>query len=268
MSQTHEQPTTRAFDAAAAGFQDLGRYLWEPIGAATVAATAPQPGERVLDACCGNGASAIPAAHRVGPDGLVDAVDLSAPMIDELNALAGDLPQLRSHHADATTWPADGYDTVQSALGIFFFPDMAVGTEWLIGRARPNGRVGLTIWRDGAMEAAGHHLHAAIAQVTGTEPPKRPQHPIFAINKADAYRSWLVERGLTDVDIATHELRLPMTPDIAWLVITGSGFVGALSALSPADVDAVRDAYLTSLSEQKVDELDATTLIGTGTTPG
>ncbi|WP_216907578.1 hypothetical protein [Nocardia noduli] len=53
---------TKAFDSTGGDFDRLGEYLWEPIGAATVAATGPQLGERVLDVCCGTGASAIPAA--------------------------------------------------------------------------------------------------------------------------------------------------------------------------------------------------------------
>lgn len=55
-----------------------------------------------------------------------------------------------------------------------------------------------------------------------------------------------------------------MTPEIAWLVITGSGYRGALTKLDPPVVQEVRDRYLTALSEAGITELDATTLIGTG----
>lgn len=261
---TDQNQHVRAFDSAATDFERLGRHLWEPIGAATLDLTEPVAGERVLDACCGTGASAVPAAHRVGVDGLVDAVDVSAPMIDQLSRLAAGIPQLRAHQADVTSWSGGDYHLVQSVLGVFFFPDMAAGTEHLIGRTRPGGRVGVTIWRRGAMEAAGHHLHAAIAQVTGAEPVHRPAHPIDRINQPDAFLAWLTDRGLTDVTVATHDLRIPANPEVAWLVITGSGFAGALSGLRPGDTDAVRDAYLESLHRAGVDEFDATTLIGLG----
>ncbi|CAM3732724.1 trans-aconitate 2-methyltransferase [Kibdelosporangium persicum] len=268
MSTTRQDDTRRAFDAAAADFTALGHHLWGPIGAATVTAAGPRSGDRVLDACCGTGASAIPTAHLVGTDGVVDAVDLSAPMIDELRRLSADLPQLRAHQADVTTWDTGGYDVVQSALGIFFFPDMTAGTERLISRARPGGRVVFTIWRGDAMAAAGRHLGLAVAAATGTAPPKeREPHLFDEINQADSYATWLTGLGLTDVDVTVHELHLTVTPKLAWLAITGSGYRGALAKLDPGTVETVRERYLDSLQAHGVTEFDATTLIGAGTAP-
>ncbi len=258
--------STRAFDTAAADFDRLGEYLWRPIAAATLKRTAPAPGERVFDACCGTGASALPTAERVGPAGRVDAVDLSGALIDVLRRRASGYSQLHPQVGDVTAWPHDGYDLVQVVLGIFFFPEMTAGTESLIGRVRPGGRAGFTIWRRGAVETAGKHLGAAVAAVTGaTPPPPRPPHLVDELNQPDPFRGWLGERGLTDVTVAEHELRLSMTPEIAWLLVTGSGFAGALADLDESQTAAVRDAYLTSLDTAGVSELDATTLIGVGT---
>ncbi|MGC7103192.1 class I SAM-dependent methyltransferase, partial [Amycolatopsis lurida] len=134
-----------------------------PIGVATATAARLVPGQHVFDACCGAGASAIPAAELVGADGAVDAVDLSAPMIAELRRLSTGLPWLHAHQADVATWDKAGYDAVLCALGIFFFPDMTAGTRHLLERARPGGRVVFTIWRGEAMAAAGRHLGAAVA---------------------------------------------------------------------------------------------------------
>lgn len=255
----------RAFDTAAADFDRLGEYLWQSIAAATVECTAPASGHRVLDACCGTGASALPAAERVGPAGRVDAVDLSESLIAVLRRKGSGYPQLHPYIADVTTWPQDGYDLVQVVLGIFFFPDMTAGTEHLISRVRPGGRAGFTIWRRGTMEAAGKHLGAALTAVTGATQPVRPPHPIDQLNQPDPFRAWLGNRGLVDVTVTEHELRLPMTPEIAWLVVTGSGYAGALAELDQAQTAAVHDAYLTSLGKDRIRELDATTLIGVGT---
>jgi trans-aconitate methyltransferase len=265
---TDNQPngSRQAFDAAAADFETLGRHLWRPIGVATVAATAPRPGDRVLDACCGTGASAIPAARLVGRDGLVDAVDVSSPMVDELRLLSTALPQLRTHKADVTTWTIRDYDVVHCALGIFFLPDMTDGTDRLVNLTRPGGRVGFTIWRRGAMATAGRHLSRAVAQATNAPPPpERKTHLIDQISHADSYAAWLTQRGLSDVEVIVNDLRLPMNPELAWLVITGSRFRGALLHLSPEKVETVRELYLASLGDEGVTELDATTLIGVGT---
>ncbi|WP_447007451.1 class I SAM-dependent methyltransferase [Saccharothrix isguenensis] len=265
MSDTGREKTLRAFDAAAADFTALGLHLWNPIGTATAAAARLRPGDRVLDACCGTGASAIPAARQVGAGGVVDAVDLSGPMVAELRRLAADLPQLHAHAADVTKWDADAYDAVLCALGIFFLPDMTADTDRLISRARPGGRVVLTIWRGGSMHTAGEHLGRAVATVTGTPAEEREPRPVDRINQADSYAEWLTERGLVDVEVAEHELRLTMTPEVAWLVITGSGYRRGLAGLDADTVEAVRRQYLDSLSADGVAELEATTLIGTGT---
>ena len=45
-------------------------------------AAALQPGERVLDVGCGNGAGSLEAARAVRPGGAVTGVDLSAPMLE------------------------------------------------------------------------------------------------------------------------------------------------------------------------------------------
>ncbi|SLI72090.1 Uncharacterised protein [Mycobacteroides abscessus subsp. abscessus] len=129
---------------------------------------------------------------------------------------------------------------VQAVLGVFFFPDMAAGTEHLISRARPGGRVGCTIWRRGSMVLAGKHLGNAIAAVTGTPVRERPEHPVDRIDNAEAFGSWLTERGLRR-------------------------FVGALADLDPDQVAAVHRRYLDSLAAAGVTDIDATTLIGVGT---
>lgn len=265
MARQGEVGTRDAFDAAAADFAALGRYLWEPIGADAVSVADPQPGERVLDACCGTGASAVPTALRVGADGLVDAVDVSGPMVAELRERASGLPQLHAHEADVTTWDGAGYDLVQSALGIFFFPDMEAGTRHLVGAARPGGRVAFTIWRRGAMDPAGRQLAHAVAEVTGAEAPgERPERPGDRINESDAFAAWLSGLGLAEVEVAVRERWLSMTPEVAWLLVVGSGYRGALSELTPAEITRVRDRYLTRLDDAGLTELDATTLIGTG----
>jgi SAM-dependent methyltransferase len=258
----------RAVFDAAEDFTALGHSLWNPIGAATAAAAGLVAGDRVLGACCGAGASAIPAAEVVGEGGQVDAVDLSGPMVGELRGRAAAVPWLRVRQADATTWEEGGYDAVLCALGVFFFPDMAAGARHLIGLARPGGRVVFTIWRGAAMAAPGEYIGRAVAEVKGQDPPaERPEGLFDRINQAEAYASWLGGLGLSDVHVRTREKRLSLTPGLAWLVITGSGYRSALSGLGSEEVRAVRERYLAALRADGVTGFDATTLIGSGS-PG
>src|SRR5579863_9486593 len=51
------------------------------FGRRLLTAAALEPGERVLDVGCGNGAVSLEAARAVGPGGHVTGLDLSAPML-------------------------------------------------------------------------------------------------------------------------------------------------------------------------------------------
>jgi ubiquinone/menaquinone biosynthesis C-methylase UbiE len=58
------------FDATHTDFVRLAPYLWDPIGEANVQAAGVRPGDRVLDVCCGAGASAIEMSCDVVHGGL------------------------------------------------------------------------------------------------------------------------------------------------------------------------------------------------------
>lgn len=264
-----EGPSTAAlgaWDQAATDFDRLAEHLWGPVGVGTVSVTRPAAGERVLDACCGTGASAGPAARAVGPTGLVDAVDLSDAMTAVTGRLTADLPHLRVHTADVTTWQPDGYDVVQCVLGAFFFPDMDAGTEWLVGRARPGGRVAVAIWQRDALTTAGEALVAAVGAVRG-QPLETPRAStrVQELGDPETLGAWTAQRGLDDVAVTTVPLELPADPDVLWLLVTGSGFRGLLGGLDAGQVGAVRAGYLGRLASRG--PVDATTLVAMGRRP-
>jgi ubiquinone/menaquinone biosynthesis C-methylase UbiE len=70
------------YDTAADHFDDEPLGFWKRIGERTVDCLALPPGANVLDVGCGTGASALPAAQVVGPNGFVVGVDLSARLLD------------------------------------------------------------------------------------------------------------------------------------------------------------------------------------------
>ncbi len=128
------------FDAGHEQFLALSSALWDPIGRASVAVARPAVGQRVLDACCGAGASAVPTAEPVGHAGAVDAVDLADRLLEEGRAAATEagLGWIRFVRDDVTRFgEAASYDDVQCVLGVFLLPDMDAGTAHLIRLARP-----------------------------------------------------------------------------------------------------------------------------------
>ena len=70
-----------AYNAAADFFDAPALSFWNRIGLRTVERMALAPGACVLDACCGSGASAIPAAQAVGAGGRLLGVDLAENLL-------------------------------------------------------------------------------------------------------------------------------------------------------------------------------------------
>ena len=169
---TNEPEFVGGLAPVATSFAELDELIWNPISTAAVARAHPRFDELVLDACARDGASALPTAELVGIGGLVDALDTSAELIEIARERAGErMPQLKLHVADATTWETTGYDLVQCVLGVASFPDLDSGTQHLIERAAPGGRVAIAVWAPGALEPLREMLTAALHDgEAGAEP--------------------------------------------------------------------------------------------------
>lgn len=254
---------------AESGLNRLFSALWSPIGAATVEAARLRPGAHVLDACCGSGASAIPAAERVAPHGTVDAVDLAEPLLHlgRARTAARGLTTVRFAHGDVLNWPAPhgGYDAVVCSLGVFFFPDMAAGTERLSRLLRPGGRLTATVWARGAVEPLPELIfRSVLAERPQLAEAPRPVNPLEPIGTAESFGNWLTARSLSFVEVERHPLALPRDPDLLWSLVLGTAFRGLLDGLPAAAVERVRERFTASLLAGGHDQIDFSTLIGTG----
>jgi demethylmenaquinone methyltransferase / 2-methoxy-6-polyprenyl-1,4-benzoquinol methylase len=134
----------------------------------TVEAAAVEPGDRVLDACCGTGDLAL-AAARAG--GRVTGVDFSERMLARARAKAPEQDWLR---ADATALPFgdESFDVVTVGFGIRNLADLEAGLRELARVLVPGGRLGcleitrprgvlrpfFRFWFDGLVPLAGKAL--------------------------------------------------------------------------------------------------------------
>ena len=59
------------YNAAADFYEHPANTFWARFGQETIGRLGLKAGQQVLDVCCGSGASAIPAATCVGPQGSV-----------------------------------------------------------------------------------------------------------------------------------------------------------------------------------------------------
>src|SRR4029450_3566694 len=116
-------------------YDGLATSFWERFGRGSVERLRLSPGSCVLDVCCGSGASAIPAAEKVGPTGSVVGVDLaenllalarakaSSKGLDNVEFRAGDMLNLGLQDSQ--------FDTVVCVFGIFFVPDTSLAVREL-----------------------------------------------------------------------------------------------------------------------------------------
>lgn len=257
------------FTAGRNEFATWSPLLWEPLGFELAEVSRPRPGERILDVCCGAGASALPAAEAVGPTGQVDAIDLATGLLElaRTQAAARGLGNVRFTPADATTWQSDGgaYDIVQCGYGVFFLPDMDADAARLASLLRPGGRFAVSTWKyrevDPMMEAF------AEAMKPEREAPQEDSPVLKAAKRLDSpdkLTAWLTSLGLNDVTVTVVDHRVAVTGELAWALVLGSGFRAALRGLDADAIERVRQRY-TAAIEDSVDTMEAPTLLGLGT---
>ncbi len=62
--------------------------MLQPLGEVVIETLAPIAGERVLDIGCGCGHTSLSLAQRVGTEGAITGIDISAPMLSVAKTLA------------------------------------------------------------------------------------------------------------------------------------------------------------------------------------
>ncbi len=108
-------------------------------------------GHRVLDVAAGTGEQTLLIAARVGAGGHVDAVDVSAPMLEvaaeaaRQAGLAG-VVETRVADAQALDLPPDSFDAAVSRMGLMLVPDPAAALRGIRRALRPGGRLAAVVF--------------------------------------------------------------------------------------------------------------------------
>ncbi|TKV29674.1 methyltransferase domain-containing protein [Arthrobacter sp. NamB2] len=257
-------------DSGAEDYDRLAPAVWNPVSNAVVAAADVLVGERVLDVFAATGSGTIPAAQLAGPSGHVDAVDRSSAMLDlaEAKAEALGLGNVSFHRSDPARWVPDAaYDAAVSCYGVLLLEEMDAGMDHIVRMLRPGGRIAISVWDEGALDAFEGLLLDSIAagRDGGESGSDRIDAPVVGnrarLASSDRLRDWLQARGLTDVAVEKLGLTVPLEPGHAWSFALGSGY----RRLLPGSADAlqrVRRAFEERLGEDFV--LDAGSLIAVG----
>lgn len=216
------------------------------FGARLVAVLAPQPGERVLDVGCGNGALSLAISRLVAPTGLVLGLDLSGPMLDVAaqRARAAQVSNAIFERGDAQTYQPEvaSFDALVSRFGVMFFDDPDAAFANLARSLRPGGRVAFTCWQDVlANEWLMVPVGAALAHVPLPELGEPGQPGPFSLAEPDRIRSILVGAGFADVNVDDLRCRMRM----------GSTVEDTVSFMQSTDM---ADALMTDVSDEAAAE--------------
>lgn len=109
---------------------------------AVLAGLAAQPGERIADLGAGPGMLAAALAETVGPDGAIQGIDISQPMVDLARRRCGAWPWTTFDLGDVTRLPfADGaFDAAVATQVYEYVVDVAAALAELKRILRPGGR--------------------------------------------------------------------------------------------------------------------------------
>ena len=175
-----------------------------------------QPGQRVLDVGCGPGTTAIELARRVGPDGAVVGVDISAEMVAAARRRAerSGASNIAFRTVDVQDGALDGpYDAAYSRFGVMFFPDPVAAFANIAGALRSGGRFAAAVW--GPLEANPWMFLPTLAACAalGAEPtlPGPGQPGPFSLADPAHLAELLGAAGFVDVEVepVEGERRIP-----------------------------------------------------------
>jgi ubiquinone/menaquinone biosynthesis C-methylase UbiE len=259
------------YDAAADSYDRSPLSFWNYFGGQTVERLSLQPGSSVLDVCCGAGASALPAAKRVGPRGKVTGVDLAKELLELARAKAarqhfgniqfelGDMLSLR--------FPSESFDAVVCVFGIFFVPDMAKAVRELWRLVRPGGQLAVTTWGPNFFEPANSAFWRSIKNVRAEL--YKGFNPWDRINDPENLEKILREGGVEAPKIiAENRLHPVSSAEDWWTIILGSGYRGTIEQLNASERERVKDANLAFIREAKISAIETNVLYALATKSG
>jgi ubiquinone/menaquinone biosynthesis C-methylase UbiE len=264
---THVSARARAtYHAASDCYDRPALSFWGRFGRATVARLDLKEGQQVLDACCGTGASALPAAEVVGPGGRVLAVDLAPGLLEigREKARQRGLGQVEFVEADIAELRemAESYDAVVCVFGIFFLPDMTGAVRSLWKLVRPGGQLAITTWGPRVFEPANSVFWQAVRDV-------RPElykdfNPWDRISTPEALRALLGDAGVplarAEASSSSHTLA---TPEDWWTIVMGSGYRGTVELLTDGEREAVRRAVRREIEDRQIRAIETNVVFAT-----
>jgi len=270
MPENAQDRAAFTYNAAADFFDASPLSFWDYFGRRTIELVSLPSGSRVLDVCCGTGASALPAAEAVGPTGNVMGIDLAKQLLESARtkAIQRRLGNIEFEIGDMLSmrFPVASFDAVVCVFGIFFVPDMAKAVSELWSRIRPGGKLAVTTWGPNLFEPANDAFWYSIKNV-------RPDlykgfNPWDRVDDPASLRKILDQAGVASPNIiAENRLHPIRSAEDWWTIVLGSGYRGTIEQLNLAERQKVKEANLAFLRDKKISAVETNVLYALATKP-
>lgn len=257
-----------AYNAAADFYDTAPLSFWNYFGRRTTELLSLPIGGRVLDVCCGAGASALPAAESVGPEGNVIGVDVAQALLElaRMKAAQQNLGNVQFELGDlfSLRFPNESFDAVVCVFGIFFVPDMEMAVRELWRCVRPGGQLAVTTWGQNFFEPANSAFWRSIKEV-------RPDlhksfHPWDRINNQASLKAIFKEGGVESPKIIAENRSHPIQSAVDWwTILLGSGYRGTIEQLNPSERQSVKDANLAFIGDAGISAIETNVLYALAT---
>ena len=222
-------------------------------GLAAIDALAPMAGEVVIDIGCGAGTSTLQIADRVGSQGQVLGVDISATMIEGATEYANQqgVSNVKFDVGDAMvqTFAGDA-DAVYSRFGLMFFSDATKGFTNVLSALRPGGRLGFVCWQSPVqnpwimrpLEVASRYVELPFgADPTAPGP--------FSLADPDRIQSVLAESGFADVVVDSRLTTIKLGADLDDAIEFLFGLMAPTAALRANEPERAEELRLELVDE-------------------
>jgi ubiquinone/menaquinone biosynthesis C-methylase UbiE len=263
MPQSAQGRAAFTYNAAADFYDASPLSFWDYFGRRTIELASLSSGSCVLDVCCGSGASALPAAEAVGPEGNVIGVDLAKQLLDlaRTKAIQRRLTNIEFEVGDILSmrFPIASFDAVVCVFGVFFVPDMTRAVSELWSRIRSRGKLAVTTWGRNFCEPANGAFWDSIKDV-------RPDlykgfNPWDRIDNPKSLRKILEEGGVPSPKIsAENRLHSISSADDWWAIVLGSGYRGTIEQLTESERERVKQANLAFIRDENISAVETNVL--------
>lgn len=256
----------RTYNAAADTYDEPELGFWDRHGKRVVDALDLQPGQLILDACCGAGAASIPAAQKVGKNGQVVGIDVAENILDLARLRAQDMANTVFDRAsmEVSGFPDEMFDAIICNFGLYFANDINRQLAEFVRMLAPNGKLAITIWQKTAFEPGYSLLNDELANIQCK--PKLNGHPFLRLTDQGSLADMMAANGLANVQGRRFLDRQPIErPEDFWNIAMGTGFRSELQNLSSPQRHQLQKRLRDRFSNSDYRSIDSTAICVIGT---